>query len=55
MCNEWWVGFLVAREPLLENAWPTLHQWSQLGVSALLWVGLPLALGTWRGMRREVK
>ena len=29
--------------------------WAKLGTSAALWIGLPLAVGTWRVLTREVK
>ena len=29
--------------------------WAQLATSALVWVGVPIAVGTWRVLRREVK
>ena len=49
-----WVDFNVASSRLYDAA-PTGEQWAQLGVTALLWLALPLLLGTVVALRSEVK
>jgi ABC-2 type transport system permease protein len=31
------------------------HEWAQVGTTSLLWVALPLAIGTWRFLRGEIR
>ncbi|GAA1392041.1 hypothetical protein [Luteococcus peritonei] len=50
-----WLDMGQASSPLQEGINLTLRQWSQLGTSSLLWLALPLAVGLWRVMTREVK
>lgn len=50
-----WIDMAQASEVLGRPAWPTPHQWEQLGTCVLLWVALPLAVGGWRVVHREVK
>ncbi|NYF99544.1 ABC transporter permease [Janibacter cremeus] len=40
---------------LLSGAGMTGENWAQLGTASLVWVGLPIAVGTWRVLTREVK
>ena len=49
-----WVDLSRSGAPLLEGTltWTTA---GQLATSSLLWIGLPLAVGTWRVMTSEVK
>ena len=48
-----WLDLGVTTEPLSSPSM-TAGQWGRLAVSALLWIALPLALGLWRVLRREV-
>ena len=49
-----WIDLSRAGAPLLEGTltWTTA---GQLATSSLLWIGLPLAIGTWRVLGSEVK
>lgn len=49
-----WLDLTVTSAPLLEDAM-TAQSWARLSTSVALWVLLPLALGTVRLHRREVK
>jgi hypothetical protein len=49
-----WLDMTATTGPLLEGQM-TGEQWAQLGTSTLVWVVLPLAFGTWRVLRSEVK
>lgn len=40
---------------LMDSEMPNATEWAQAGASAALWIVLPLAIGTWRVLRREVK
>jgi len=48
-----WLDINLTSVPLSEPGM-TAEQWSRFGVAALVWVALPLALGTIRVLRREV-
>ena len=48
-----WVDLSVTSGPLLEGTMRAAD-WGPLGVSALLWLGLPLAIGAYRLVHREV-
>ena len=48
-----WLDINLTTAPLSEPAM-TSGQYARLGVSAAVWVLLPLALGWWRVLRREV-
>jgi ABC-2 type transport system permease protein len=48
-----WVDINLTSVPLSEPGM-TGEQWARFGVAALVWVALPLALGTARVLRREV-
>ena len=48
-----WLDLGVTSDPLSSPAM-TAGQYGRLAVSALLWIALPLALGAWRILRREV-
>lgn len=53
-----WIDFGTAQLPLIEGdgaSSVTGQEWLQLGVTAIIWVGLPLALGAWRMLRAELK
>lgn len=49
-----WVDLNRTGAPLAEF---TIHgvQWARLAVSVLVWIGVPLAVGTWRVLRSEIK
>ena len=49
-----WLDIGQTTEPLLEGSM-SAQQWGQLGTSALVWVALPLLVGTWRVLRTELK
>ncbi|WP_203336077.1 ABC transporter permease subunit [Nocardioides limicola] len=49
-----WVDFNMASTVLYDEH-PTGEQWAQLGVSGLIWLVIPLALGLWLVRRSEVK
>jgi ABC-2 type transport system permease protein len=49
-----WIDFQGAQTAIWD--WSTsAEDWAQLVVSGLVWLGLPLAIGTWRVLRAEVK
>ena len=50
-----WVDLTAASTPLMEGMDLTATQWEQLGTSSLLWIGVPLLIGIWRVLTREVK
>ncbi|WP_109472511.1 ABC transporter permease [Ornithinimicrobium cavernae] len=50
-----WIDLTMTTAPLPSGAAMTGEQWAQLAVSVALWVGVPLAIGVWRVLRREVK
>ncbi|MDO4918046.1 hypothetical protein [Kocuria sp.] len=50
-----WVDLKVAAAPLAAGVDLTAAQWGQLGTSSLLWIGVPLLIGLWRVLTREVK
>lgn len=49
-----WLDLNRVTAPLMEGAM-TGEDWAHLGTSALVWIGLPIAIGTWRVLRSEVK
>lgn len=49
-----WVDFYFSYTVLYEDV-PTAEQWAQIGTSGLLWLVLPLTIGTWAALRAEVK
>lgn len=48
-----WLSLDSAMGPLMEGDM-TATAWAQLGTSALVWIGVPLAVGLWRTARRDV-
>lgn len=50
-----WVDVNAALTPLAEGLDLTGTQWAQVGTSGLLWIGIPLVIGIWRVLTREVK
>lgn len=50
-----WVDFQFNQTSLFEGETLTGQQWTQLAVTALVWLALPMAVGLWRLMRAEVK
>lgn len=49
-----WIDFNYAQTPLFEGDM-TGEQWAQLGVSGVIWLVIPLAVGIWAVLRSEVK
>ncbi|MGE4427926.1 MAG: ABC transporter permease [Solirubrobacteraceae bacterium] len=49
-----WIDMNVAFEPLFDGS-ATGDDWGKIVVASIVWVGLPVAVGTWRVLRREVK
>ncbi len=50
-----WVDLNTTLAPLAQGLAPTGDQWGRVGVSVALWVLLPMLIGIWRVLRREVK
>lgn len=50
-----WIDLTMTTAPLPMGVELTGEQWAQLAVSVALWIGVPLAIGVWRVLRREVK
>ena len=50
-----WVDVNAALTPFAEGLDLTGTQWAQVGSSGLLWIGIPLVIGIWRVLTREVK
>lgn len=50
-----WVDLTMTTAPLTTGNALTGEQWAQLAVSVALWIGVPLVIGVWRVLRREVK
>nr|MCW2728850.1 transporter permease [Aeromicrobium sp.] len=49
-----WVDFGYSQTPLFDGG-PSGEEWAQLGVSGLIWLVIPLAIGIWSVLRSEVK
>lgn len=49
-----WVDLSRVSEPLLAGTMSG-SDWAHLATASALWVGLPLAIGTWRTLTREVR
>ncbi len=49
-----WIDFNFAQTPLFEGDM-TGEQWAQLGVSGVIWLVIPMAIGVWAVLRSEVK
>lgn len=49
-----WVNFQLNQTAMFDQQFAA-KDWAYLGVSGLLWLALPLALGAWTAMRAEVK
>jgi ABC-type transport system involved in multi-copper enzyme maturation permease subunit len=50
-----WIDFNFAQTPLFEDAGPSGEQWAQIGVSGIIWLIIPMAIGIWAVLRSEVK
>lgn len=48
-----WLDLSRVTEPLLAGTMDG-QDWAHLGTASLVWLGLPLALGTWRVLRKEI-
>jgi ABC-type transport system involved in multi-copper enzyme maturation permease subunit len=49
-----WIDFGFAQTPLFEGE-VTGEQWAQIGVSGMIWLVIPMAIGIWVVLRSEVK
>lgn len=49
-----WLDLNRTVEPLFSGAM-TGQNWAQLGSASLVWIGIPMAIGAWRVLTREVK
>src|SRR5215207_8411757 len=49
-----WVDFKFAQNELFDGSLSP-EQWANIGTSGLIWLALPLAIGTWSVLRAEVK
>ena len=50
-----WFDLATAQAPLLGSQALTGEQWAQVGTTGALWILLPLTVGFWRVVRKEVK
>lgn len=50
-----WVDINQTVTPFIVGIEPSSQEWQQLGVSVALWVAVPMAIGVWRVLHREVK
>ena len=50
-----WVDFGFAQTPLFDGSDPSAEQWAQIGVSGMIWLVIPMAIGVWAVLRSEVK
>ena len=50
-----WIDPNTAQGPLFGAGGLSGKEWAQLGTAVLIWIVLPLVLGTWRMLRAEVK
>ncbi|MFC9982077.1 ABC transporter permease [Gordonia sp. NPDC127522] len=50
-----WVDTGLTNVPFQEGDWATGGEWARMLVSAVIWIGLPLAFGVLRILRSEVK
>lgn len=50
-----WVDVKAALTPFAEGLDLTGTPWAQADTSGLLWIGIPLVIGIWRALMREVK
>ncbi len=61
LANSWlaehaaWLETGTSGMALLTNEWVGGEQWARFGSATALWVLLPLAIGCWRVVRKEVK
>jgi ABC-type transport system involved in multi-copper enzyme maturation permease subunit len=51
---QMWIDFNGAQTPLFDGG-PTSEQWAQIGVSGMIWLVVPMAVGVWAVLRSEVK
>ena len=50
-----WIVLNTATGPLIEARTMTGEEWAHLGVASLIWIALPLLVGLFQVLRREVK
>ena len=49
-----WLDLNRTIDPLTSGSMST-SDWAHLGTASLVWIGIPLAVGAWRVLTREVK
>ncbi|MBK6887776.1 MAG: ABC transporter permease [Tetrasphaera sp.] len=49
-----WLDLNRSMEPLMSGSM-TASAWAHLGTASVVWIGIPLAVGGWRVLTREVK
>lgn len=50
-----WIDVNSAILPLIMGMEPTSEEWQKIAVSSVIWIVIPIAIGFWRSMKREVK
>lgn len=50
-----WTDINVTMIPFFMGVAPAGDEWAKFGVSAAIWIALPMAIGVWRVLHREVK
>lgn len=50
-----WIVLNTATGPLIEARTMSGEEWAHLGVTSLIWIALPLLVGLFQGLHREVK
>lgn len=50
-----WVDINQTLTPFISGVEPSAEQWQQVAVSVAIWVAVPMAIGVWRVLHREVK
>lgn len=50
-----WTDINTTMIPFFMGIAPTSDEWAKFGVSAAIWVALPMVVGVWRVLHREVK
>ncbi|MDF0530755.1 ABC transporter permease [Tsukamurella sp. 8F] len=50
-----WIDTTSTNQPFQTGDWASGIEWARLAVSAMIWIGIPLALGIIRILRSEIK
>lgn len=50
-----WIDINATLTPLILGVEPTGEEWQKIAVSSVVWIVIPLAIGFWRSVKREVK